>query len=121
MGSTDRHNATISSETKFEKRGISPNAVATTPATEPTVLTKKTRPAPASACTRAAACRTRMAIRRGFMAEVVTSGTPSSMTQARNEPVTRSVPASSGKTCGYMRQAPTSDSALSAGMSRKTL
>ena len=62
-----------------------------TPATEPRVPTKKTRPAPPSASSpRNADCRSRIATSSGVIADVTSSGTNSSTRQAMKAPSTRS-------------------------------
>jgi hypothetical protein len=116
-GSRASTTATISSDTKLDRCGMSPNAVANTPATDPTVLTKNTFPAPPSP----PAVRRRSsstAMRNGFMADVATSGTNSIRKQPANAPSTRWPAASVGNRTGYATQVLTIASDAMAGISR---
>ena len=90
-GSTASTTATTRAAAKLLIYGIRPKALTTTPATEPMVLTKNTRPAPASARSpRVADWRRNMATSSGFIAEVTKSGTNSSTIHAIKAPTTRS-------------------------------
>ena len=81
--SSARVSATTSVAAKLLMYGISPNAVTSTPATEPMVLTKNTLPEPASPVCSARAAAGTMATSSGFIAEVATSGRNSRIRQAR--------------------------------------
>ena len=70
-----------------------PNAVISTPQTDPIVLTKNTFPAPASPTCRLLV-RSAIATSSGFMAEVASRGRNSSIRQAAKAPSTRLQPAS---------------------------
>ena len=89
----------MSAAEKLLMYGISVNAVASTPATEPIVLTKNTLPAPASPVRWSPRAST-IATSSGFIAEAATSGTKSSTRHAAKAPATRSRAASVAKRCG---------------------
>jgi len=103
-GSSASATATASNEARLLLCGIRPKAVTNTPATEPRVLMKNTRPAPASArlfcCGSAAAACRRRATNSGFIAAVATSGAGSKIAQAAKAPITRSPRASCANTYG---------------------
>jgi hypothetical protein len=77
---------------RLPRYGISANAASDTPATEPMVLMKNTRPAPASPAD-ASPARS-MATKTGFRADSATNGTASRRVAAAKLPASKSYRAS---------------------------